>query len=302
MGVGKGNAVNVLLRARLACALIVALCLPASQASSQDTAPQLRTFVHGGVERTYYVALPADYDSDTTYWPLVVVHGGGGNAAENPKARALRLRADAERLPAIVIQPQFITADKQVSRFPSLGESTFLLAVMEQVRGEFKLHPKLLLNGYSMGGQFTHRFALAHPEVVQACAPFAAGTWSTPDGRLLIEEYGAVADPAAFLADGGNKAKIIERLHDLFDPRVAGVARVVPAEGASRVPYLVMCGSLDTRFGIAQEFAAALQASGYVVETAWPATPHGNPNGRYDAEFEKYTAHAIAFFKRQTAP
>jgi len=258
----------------------------------------LRTFTHEGAERTYYIALPAGYNPDTTYWPLVVVHGGGGNAAENPKARALRLRADSEGLPAIVIQPQFTIEDKQVSRFPSLGESDFLLAVMEQVRSEFKVHPKMLLNGYSMGGQFTHRFALAHPEVVQACAPFASGTWSTPDGRLLVEEYGSVADPAAFLSDEGNKAKIIERLHDLFDPRVAAVARVVPAEGAAQVPYLVMCGSLDTRFGIAQEFAASLAKSGYHVETGWPKTPHGNPGGQYDAEFERYTVQTIDFFKR----
>lgn len=277
---------------------LLATVLLAIAAQAQATTPEPRTFTHNGAERTYYIALPANYDPATTYWPLVVVHGGGGNAADNPKARALRQRADSEGLPAIVIQPEFITSDKQVSRFPSLGESAFLLAVMEQVRAEFKVHPKMLLNGYSMGGQFTHRFALAHPEAVQACAPFAAGTWSTPDGRLLVEEFGAVSDPAAFLGDGENKAKIIERLHDLFDPRVAGAARVIPAEGADRVPYLVMCGSLDTRFGIAQEFAASLAKSGYRVETGWPKTPHGNPGGQYDAEFQQYTVQTIDFFSR----
>lgn len=274
--------------------------LSLGHAYAQDTAPQHRTMEHSGEVRNYYIALPADFDPATTYWPLVVVHGGGGNAEKNPKARALRHRADESELSAIVIQPEFITSDKQVSRFPSLGEADFLLAVLQAVRKEFKVHDKMLLNGYSMGGQFTHRFALAHPEVVQACAPFAAGTWSTPNGRLLIEAFGAVDEPRAFLSDRENMKKIPERLGDLFDPRVAGAAGMVPAVGADTVPYLVMCGTLDTRLGIAKEFAAALTGTGYTVETEWPVTPHGNTGGAYDAEFEKYTAHAIDFFKRYT--
>lgn len=278
-----------------------ALCFLVGVRAS-DTSPQRRTFDYQGVQRTYFVALPIDHDPESTYWPLVVVHGGGGKADKNKYAAAMRRLADEAGLPTIVIQPQFITEDKQVSRFPSLGEDAFLLAVLEKVRAEFKLHGKILLNGYSMGGQFTHRFALAHPNVVQACAPFAAGTWTTPDGRLLIEEYGEVADPKAFLSTAENSARIPERLRDLFDPRVAGVAGLKAAEGAERVPYLVMCGTLDTRLSIAQDFATALKASGYRVETEWPRTPHSSDKGEHVAEFEKYSISAIAFFKRHTGP
>ncbi len=276
-----------------------ALCLLVG-ARASDTSPQRRTFDFQGVQRAYFVALPADYQPEATYWPLVMVHGGGGNAGENKYAATMRRLANMAGLSAIVIQPQFITEDKQVSRFPSLGEDAFLLAVLEKVRAEFKLHDKILLNGYSMGGQFTHRFSLAHPNVVQACAPFASGTWTTPDGRLLIEEYGEVADPKAFLSTAENSAKIPERLRDLFDPRVAGVAGLKAAEGADRVPYLVMCGTLDTRLSIAQDFATALKASGYRVETEWPRTPHSSDSAEFAAEFEKYSIRAIAFFKRHT--
>jgi pimeloyl-ACP methyl ester carboxylesterase len=250
------------------------------------------------VQRSYFVALPADYNPEVIYWPLIMVHGGGGNAAENKYATAMRRLADEAALPAIVIQPQFITEDKQVSRFPSLGEDAFLLAVLEKVRAEFKVHDRILLNGYSMGGQFTHRFALAHPDLVQACAPFAAGTWTTPDGRLLIEEYGEVADPKTFLSVPENAAKVPERLRDLFDPRVAGSAGLKAAEGAERVPYLVMCGTLDTRLSIAKEFAAALKTSGYRVETECPRTPHSSDSAEFAAEFERYSVHAVEFFKR----
>jgi pimeloyl-ACP methyl ester carboxylesterase len=276
-----------------------ALCLLVGVKAS-DTSPQLRTFDYQGVQRTYYVALPSDCRPEAIYWPLVVVHGGGGNAGENKYAVTMRRLADVAGLPAIVIQPQFITEDKQVSRFPSLGEDGFLLAVLEKVRAEFKVHNKILLNGYSMGGQFTHRFALTYPDLVAACAPFAAGTWTTPDGRLLIEEYGEVADPKAFLSTAENSAETPERLRDLFDPRVAGVAGLKAAEGADRVPFLVMCGTLDSRLSMAKEFAAALNVSGYSVETEWPRTPHSSDSPEFMTQYEKYSAEAIAFFNRCT--
>lgn len=276
-----------------------ALCLLVG-AKASDTSPQLRTLEHNGAQRTYFVALPADYHPEATYWPLVMVHGGGGNAGENRYAATMRRLADEKGLPAIVIQPQFITEDKQVSRFPSLGEDAFLLAVLEKVRAEFKVHDKILLNGYSMGGQFAHRFTLTHPDLVQACAPFASGTWTTPDGRLLIEEYGEVADPKTFLSVPENTKRIPERLHDLFDPRVAGVAGLKAAPSAEHVPFLVMCGTLDTRLSIAKEFAAALKASGYSVETEWPRTPHSSGSAEFTVEFEKYSVEAIVFFQRCT--
>lgn len=266
-------------------------------------APLVRTVTHRGAERSYYVLLPRDYDPAQTYWPLVVVHGGGGNAEHNAKARAMRAEADAQGLPAIVIMPAFITHDKQVSRFPMLGESDFLEAVLDAVASEFPVHDRILLNGYSMGGQFSHRYALARPERVQACAPFAAGTWTTPDGRLLIEAYGEVRDPQTFLSDPSNAAQVPERLHDLFDARTAAVAGQSAAKGARRVPFLVMCGTLDPRHGIAVAFADALREAGYTVETAWPRTPHGaGTTGEFDAEFAKYPTHAIEFFLRYTQP
>jgi len=264
----------------------------------QEIDPPTRTIAFNGADRTYFVALPSGFNPDITYWPLVVVHGGGGNAATNPKAIAMRRLADEMGLPAILILPEFVTTDKQVSRFPVLGEGAFLKAVLEDVRHEYELHEKILLTGYSMGGQLAHRFALANPEMVQACAPFAAGTWTTPDGRLLIEAYGEVKDPKAFLSSPENAKKIPERLHDLFDARTAEVAGLPAAKGAEKVPFLVMCGTLDTRLSIAMEFAASLRGLGFTVETAWPITPHASNSEEYRSEFEKYPEHGVLFFKK----
>jgi pimeloyl-ACP methyl ester carboxylesterase len=249
-----------------------------------------------GTERTYFILLPEEFDPDSTYWPLVFVHGGGGNARTNPKAIAMRRVADEMNLSVILIIPEFITIDKQVSRFPSIGEGAFLEAVLGNARTEFNLHEKILLTGYSMGGQFSHRFALTHPSMVKACAAFAAGTWSTADGRLLIEGLGEVKDPKAFLSDRNNASKVPGRLHDIFDARTAQVAGLSPSEGAQEVPFLIMCGTLDPRYEIAVVFASSLRENGFTVETAWPKTPHSSESDDYRFEFGKFSEAAIRFF------
>ncbi|MCB1124446.1 MAG: hypothetical protein KJT03_23035, partial [Verrucomicrobiae bacterium] len=188
------------------------------------------------------------------------------------------------------------------SRFPALGEGDFLLAVLNDLRKNFKTRAKILLTGYSRGGQFTHRFAFAHPELVLAAAPCSSGTWTTPDGRLLIETYGQVEEPEKFLSNPANREKIPERLLGIFnDERVAGVAGLKAMPDAQQVPFLVMCGSLDTRFGIAQDFARSLSENGFSVETEWPRTPHGSRSDpEYAIEFEKYSVRVVDFFVRQT--
>lgn len=258
--------------------------------------PTPQTILHQGVTRTYYTVLPGDFDPGATYWPLVVVHGGGGKADANKQAIALRRLADESALPAILILPEFITKDKQVSRFPALGEDAFLKAVLADLRTQFKLRVRILLTGYSMGGQFTHRFALANPELVQACATFAAGTWTTPDGKLLIEEFGEVVQPREFLLNKENARLVPERLHDLFNARTAAVAGLPAAKGAEKIPFLVMCGTLDPRHGISVQFFESLLAAGYTAEAAWPATPHSSDDERLATEFAKYPETAISFF------
>ena len=89
--------------------LFTAGCLTAT---TQSREPSARTILFQDTERTYYIALPQDFNPDHTYWPMVVVHGGGGNAQTNTKALAMRQFADELDLPAILILPQFITKDK----------------------------------------------------------------------------------------------------------------------------------------------------------------------------------------------
>ena len=263
--------------------------------------PQRRTLRFGGSEREYFLGLPLNFNRTKSYWALVVVHGGGEHGRiPFPNTGMARFAAELG-LDAIVISPSFSNDDYNASRFPSLGEGEFLEQALAQLRGEYALRPKILLTGYSRGGQFTHRFALAHPEQVAAAAPLAAGTWTTPDGRLLVEGIGELKNARAFLADSRNISKLPNNLSDLFEPRVAAVAETRAAARARDVPYLVMCGTLDPRLPIAEEFVRSLQSLGYRVHSEWPRTPHGCDDvtcwQQHRVEFEKYLRRTVEFFK-----
>jgi pimeloyl-ACP methyl ester carboxylesterase len=264
--------------------------------------PIRRTFKLGGVEREYFIRLPRTFDSRKTYWPLVSVHGGGGNGRNHFLSIAIREKADRLGLDAIVVSPSFSNSDFEASRFPVLGEDLFLKKVLEHMREDYLLRSKMLLTGYSRGGQFSHRFAFGDPDLVEAVASFSAGTWTTPDGRMLIHTYGEVKEPKGFLSEAGNASLVPESFKNMFSLRVANVAGDRPKSAASNIPFLVMCGSLDERFEISKAFALSLIDAGFEVEAGWPRTAHGGREQEgFIAEFEKYSSRAVEFFKRVTS-
>jgi poly(3-hydroxybutyrate) depolymerase len=274
---------------------------PPSVAEAAEAAdPIRRTLVFRGREREYFVYLPPGFDRNTQYWPLVVV--GGGNGRTFFLATGIAQRVAQSRFDAIVISPSVPTNDLNPIRFPTLGEGEFLQDLLAEMRREYPLKPRMMLTGYSRGGQFAHRFAVALPEQVAAVAPFAAGTWTTPDGRFLVQELGEVRNPQTFLSSAANASTTPANLRDLFEPRVAAVADLKAVAGAQNVPFLVMCGTLDPRLPIAKEFARSLEGLGYHVTVEWPRTPHACSDDKcraeYETEFHKYSRAAVEFFQR----
>jgi len=269
-----------------------------AQKTSQLKEPIRYTLNYCDAEREYFVWLPQDYEQDKIYWPLVVVHGGGGDGLTFWLTEPLRRTADELGLNAIIISPTFDKSDPVAQRYPAGNEGRFLKKVLEHIRKDYQLKPKMLLTGYSRGAQFAHRYALWNPEQVKACAPLAAGAWTTPDGRLFDYSVGEVKEPEQILKSKHASEKALQRLQD---PRVAEFGTRQAAKGAQKIPFMVMCGSLDIRFGITQEFVASLRREGYQVETEWPRTHHGGrAEDEYKAEFEKYSRSVAGFFGRVT--
>ncbi len=274
---------------------------PDTQTRSQPEAPIRYSLNYKGIEREYFVWLPKDFDVNQIYWGLVMVHGGGSNGQTYWLTKDMRRVSDEMGLQAIIISPSFLKDDPNAQRFPILGEGAFLKHILDKIHSQYRLQSKILLTGYSRGAQFTHRFALWNPAIVQACASLSAGSWTTPDGRFLMFSFGEVKNSESFLASPKNSENLPASQKNLFEYRVAKVAGRPASSGAKNVPFLVMCGILDERFETAKEFARSLDSLGYTIKTAWPRTPHGGrKKDEYRAEFEKYSQVAVEFFRRVT--
>lgn len=269
-------------------------------APEQLAQPKRFSFRHQGVEREYFVRLPKDYDASRTYWALVVFHGGGGNGRNNWLVREMHRAAMAIGLPVLVISPTGSRTDPNEQRFPTLGDGPYLRRALTHAKSRYRLHPKILLTGYSRGAQFAHRFALQNPDLVHACAPLSAGSWTSPDGGFqMYSSEGKAMNAQSFLGNPKNAKDMPAQQQQLFNPRVANAAGLTAAKGARAIRFLVMCGLEDERLPSSRAFAESLAAYDFEVETAWPKTPHGGRDkNKYKAEFQLYPRTTVKFFQR----
>lgn len=144
-----------------------------------------------GLEYFVYVPRSAREGAPLT----IAVHGISRNANE----QACLLAPLAERHATILIAPHF-----HEDRFPDyqrLGRSgrgdradLALQGVLREVGTETGADIRnVRIFGYSGGGQFAHRYVMAHPESVTACAIGAAGWFTFPDHSVTYP-WGILSD------------------------------------------------------------------------------------------------------------
>ena len=185
-------------------ALILALMAGSFHAAAQE--PSATGFVNfsfsaDGMERTAGLYVPPDYDSSQE-WPLIVfLHGGGGNGNNDGNALTERfyrqglvrtIRNHPERFPALVAFPRCpegriwspVPADPVQSdwrlelhgREPVPDAETHVTAVIDGIIADYAVdEDRVVITGYSMGGEGSIRYAALHPERIAAVAP-AAGS------------------------------------------------------------------------------------------------------------------------------
>lgn len=132
----------------------------------------------------YFLYLPRRCPVDA---PVVVsVHGITRNACEH----AMLLAPFAERYRVVLVAPLF--AHNRYRRYQRLRNERrhgrperALEQIVAEVRGLIgATNNKILLFGYSGGGQFAHRYAMAYPAKVAGLAVGAAGWYTFPDSQL----------------------------------------------------------------------------------------------------------------------
>lgn len=132
----------------------------------------------------YYLYLPHHLKQPARLF--VTVHGISRNAREH----AERFAPFAEEQGVILIAPIFNS-----KRFPGyqrlsdndagLRPDTALDEIVNEVRRQIGLpNTRLYLFGYSGGGQFVHRYLMAHPEKVERAVVGAAGWYTFPDPNI----------------------------------------------------------------------------------------------------------------------
>lgn len=159
--------------------------MPTIDGAAAAPLPQLA--LHHGPsmhDACYLLALPLRVHADTPL--LVSVHG----VTRQPLEHALAFAPLARARGAALVVPFF---DRRSHRryqqlaHPRTGRRSdlALLDIVDALRARHGLRDRRLhLFGFSGGGQFAHRFALAHPERVAALGIGAAGWYTMPDPAL----------------------------------------------------------------------------------------------------------------------
>jgi len=134
-----------------------------------------------------YLYVPKNLPKGRPARLFIAVHGISRNAEEH----ARRFAAYAERHGLVLLAPFF--SEDEYPRYQRLGgrrgnlkrADLALLTMLDELNAELNVDTsRFYLFGFSGGGQFAHRFAMAHPQRVISYVVAAAGWYTTPDPNM----------------------------------------------------------------------------------------------------------------------
>lgn len=175
--------------------LLLFMALAASVAAQKvETGFLNRAVIVNAVEYRYQVYVPREFNQKKK-WPIIVaLHGGGEYGSDGMRhtnvGLAPAIRRNPERFPAIVIFPQ-AKADGRPGW--QLGGGEAAIAALDKTIKEFKGDPRrVVLTGYSAGGNGTWSLASGYPIKFSAIVPVCAFV-SAFRGRSTPVLYPALA-------------------------------------------------------------------------------------------------------------
>lgn len=131
--------------------------MPAARLSGQSPAParqemhRIRREAPHQVDMEYLVFLPADYQTSTERWPLILyLHGGSCRGEDISQMKRLGLTAKVEtdpQFPFIVVSPQCHTGEIWT-------DMDALATILDTVASSHRVDPdRVYVTGHSMGGR-----------------------------------------------------------------------------------------------------------------------------------------------------
>lgn len=189
----------------------------------------------GGRTRTALIHVPQDIDPGKPLPLVIVLHGGGGDAASAAKQTGLSVIADREKF--IVAYPngtsrlfsnRFLTwnagACCDYAQKNNVDDVGFIRAMIADIQRKHAIDSKrIYATGISNGGMMSYRLACEMSDVLAAIAPVAAVqiTRCTPSQPVSVIHFHGTADQNVLINGGvGTKA-----LNDDVRPPVADSIR-----------------------------------------------------------------------------
>ncbi len=160
---------------------------------------------------SYCMYVPKRCEDEGVAHPLVIAIHGSGRGAQRYRAEfvdfaeAHRCLVLAPLFPCGIIEPGELDNYKFI-KFHEIRYDRLLLAMVDEAAQRYRLDGnRILIHGFSGGGQFVHRFLYLHPGRIAAASIGSPGrvTLLDPSRRWWIgtqdfrEEFGVEPDPAA---------------------------------------------------------------------------------------------------------
>lgn len=168
--------------------LVLALAVnrPADARAHASIDDDLQVFVHDGLQRSYLVRLPPSLPGDGRRLPLVLVlHGGGGNAAITEAMTGFTAKARREGF--IVVYPQGSGRRADILLTWNAGHCCgyamqhgiddigFIDALLDTLEARYPVDPRrIYVTGMSNGGMMAHRLGIELADRIAAIAPVVA--------------------------------------------------------------------------------------------------------------------------------
>ena len=167
---------------------------------------------YDGQKRTYVIHLPVSYNPLKTYPLVLVLHGGGGNAANAERMTGFSKKADEEGF--IVVYPEGSGRFRRIlltwnggfccgyALEHNVDDVGFIRALLEELMEAYPINSSMIyITGMSNGGIMSYRLGSELSDIVAAISPVAAsigGNATNESSLWVIPEPGYPVSVIAF--------------------------------------------------------------------------------------------------------
>ncbi len=249
----------------ISCALVLLAHPPTAQAQKieqLDAGDYALSLPWDGIERTFILHVPPQYDSAAALPLLLLLHGGFGSGQQAANTAAMSAKADAEGF--LSVYPDGTGVVRTWNGYHCCGpalasgvdDAGFLRLLIELFAEALKVErARIYVAGHSNGAIMAYRMAIEHGDAIAAIAVVAGAVTgqASPDAPFIVPP-----PPVAPVS-----VKIIQGWRDENVPFWGGL-------GASGVTDAVHVPTLDSYFhfvavdGATQPPEAALTADGLI--------------------------------------